>query len=52
MKNKKSKIEIFVELDENKIPEKIHWSASDAGIKIVKLKLRFYLCGIQIEKKV
>jgi len=41
MKNKKSKIEIFVELDENKIPEKIHWSASDAGIKNSETKATF-----------
>ncbi len=28
----KSKIEIDVELDENKVPEKLVWSASDGGI--------------------
>ena len=33
MKNKKSKIQIAVELDDNKIPEKIFWSATDAGIE-------------------
>jgi gliding motility-associated protein GldC len=27
-----SKIELTVELDENKIPENIHWSAQDGGI--------------------
>ena len=41
MKNKKSKIQIFVELDENKIPEKILWSASDAGIKNNETKAAF-----------
>ncbi len=41
MKNKKSKIEIYVELDENKIPEKILWSASDAGIKNNETKATF-----------
>ena len=41
MKNKKSKIEIYVELDENKIPEKILWSASDAGIKNNETKAAF-----------
>ena len=41
MKNKKSKIEILVELDENKIPETIHWSASDAGIKNSETKATF-----------
>jgi len=29
----KSKIEITVGLDENKIPEKLSWSAQDGGIK-------------------
>lgn len=28
-----SKIEFTVELDENKIPENIHWTAEDGGIK-------------------
>ena len=41
MKNKKSKIEIYIELDENKIPEKILWSASDAGIKNNETKATF-----------
>jgi len=41
MKNKKSKIEILVELDENKIPEKINWSASDGGIKNKESKAVF-----------
>ena len=27
-----SKIELNVELDENRVPEKIHWSAQDGGI--------------------
>ena len=41
MKNKKSKIEILVELDENKIPEKMYWSATDAGIKNKQTKAAF-----------
>ena len=41
MKNKKSKIEILVELDENKIPEKMYWSANDAGIKNSETKAAF-----------
>ena len=41
MKKQKSKIEISVELDENKIPEKILWSASDAGIKDHETKAAF-----------
>ena len=28
----KSKIELHVELDENRVPEKLHWSAQDGGI--------------------
>ena len=41
MKNKKSKIEIAVELDDNKIPEKIFWSATDAGIENSETKATF-----------
>ena len=41
MKNKKSKIEISVELDDNKIPEKIFWSATDAGIENSHTKATF-----------
>jgi gliding motility-associated protein GldC len=28
----KSKIELNVELDENRVPEKLHWTAQDGGI--------------------
>jgi|SRR5690606_6876082 gliding motility-associated protein GldC len=28
-----SKIELQVELDENRIPEKLHWTAQDGGVK-------------------
>lgn len=31
-KNKTSTIELHVELDENKIPEKLSWTAQDGGI--------------------
>lgn len=31
-KNKTSTIELHVELDENKIPEKLNWTAQDGGI--------------------
>lgn len=41
MKNKNSKIQISVDLDENKIPEKILWSASDSGIKNNETKAVF-----------
>jgi len=27
-----SKIELNVELDENRVPEKLHWTAQDGGI--------------------
>lgn len=33
MANKTSTIELTVELDENRIPEKLHWSAEDGGVK-------------------
>jgi gliding motility-associated protein GldC len=29
----KSTIELQVELDENRIPEKLHWTAQDGGVK-------------------
>ena len=32
-KNIKSTIELFVELDENRVPEKLSWTAQDGGIK-------------------
>ncbi|WP_274475178.1 gliding motility protein GldC [Mangrovimonas aestuarii] len=32
MSNHKSKIELQVELDENRIPEKLYWTAKDGGI--------------------
>ena len=31
-KNLTSKIELRVELDDNRIPEKLHWTAEDGGI--------------------
>ncbi len=31
-KHNTSKIELVVELDENKVPEKLNWSAQDGGI--------------------
>lgn len=31
-KNHTSKIELKVELDDNRIPEKLHWTAEDGGI--------------------
>jgi gliding motility-associated protein GldC len=41
MNDKKSKIEIFVDLDDNKIPEKILWSAEDGNIKNKESKALF-----------
>ena len=32
MANIKSKIELNVELDENRVPENIHWTAQDGGV--------------------
>ena len=29
----KSTIQLEVELDENRIPEKLHWTAQDGGVK-------------------
>jgi gliding motility-associated protein GldC len=33
-----SKIDFTIELDENRIPEKIHWSAPDGGVKRAESK--------------
>ena len=41
MNNSKSKIEISVTLDENKIPEKIFWTAEDGNIKNQESKAVF-----------
>ena len=38
---KKTQIIFDVELDKNKIPEKISWSASDGGIKAKESKAAF-----------
>ena len=38
MKNITSKIELVVELDENRIPEKLSWTAQDGGISNEKAK--------------
>lgn len=32
MANHTSKIELNIELDDNKVPEKLHWTAEDGGI--------------------
>ena len=34
MATKKSEIKFFVELDDNKVPEKLSWTAEDGGIEI------------------
>jgi gliding motility-associated protein GldC len=41
MNNNKSKIEISVDLDENKIPEKIFWTAEDGNIENQESKAIF-----------
>ena len=33
MTTKKSEIKFFIELDENKVPEKLSWTAQDGGIQ-------------------
>ena len=38
MPNKKSEIKFLVELDENKIPEKLSWTAKDGGIELDESK--------------
>lgn len=38
MNTKKSEIKFLVELDENKIPEKLKWSAQDGGIDLEETK--------------
>lgn len=38
MSNKKSEIKFFVELDENKVPEKLAWTAQDGGIEMQESK--------------
>ena len=48
---KKTQISFNVELDENQIPEKISWSATDGGFLIKILKQFFYQFGITNLKK-
>lgn len=38
MAKETSEINIKVQLDENKVPETMHWSASDAGVENAKSK--------------
>lgn len=38
MSNKKSEIKFLVELDENKIPEKLTWTAQDGGVEMEDTK--------------
>ena len=37
-KNHTSKIELSIELDENRVPEKLNWSAEDGGISDAEAK--------------
>lgn len=41
MNDKKSKIEISIDLDDNKIPEKLFWTAKDGNIKNKESKAIF-----------
>ena len=38
MSNKKSEIKFLVELDENKVPEKLTWTAQDGGVEMEESK--------------
>jgi gliding motility-associated protein GldC len=38
MSNKKSEIKFLVELDENKVPEKLTWTAQDGGVELEETK--------------
>lgn len=38
MATKKSEIKFFVELDDNKVPEKLSWTAEDGGIEAEESK--------------
>ncbi|RNL84494.1 gliding motility protein GldC [Sinomicrobium pectinilyticum] len=40
-KTHKSDIRISVELDENRVPEKLHWSAQDGGVDNEEAKAMF-----------
>ncbi|WP_425077693.1 gliding motility protein GldC [Psychroserpens sp. S379A] len=37
-KNHTSKIELSIELDENRVPEQLHWTAEDGGITNAEAK--------------
>ena len=37
--NHTSKIELKVELDENRVPEKLSWTAQDGGISMKRQRL-------------
>ena len=51
MKNKKSKIEILVELDENKIPESLRWTAEDGGVNSQEAKAFFLSVWDSVNKE-
>ena len=38
MSNKQSEIKFLVELDENKVPEKLTWTAQDGGVEMEETK--------------
>ena len=45
MISKKTDIVINVELDENKIPEKMSWSAKDGGVRPTNKSFFIFLMG-------
>ena len=48
----KSEIKFLVELDENRVPEKLFWTAKDGGVEAKKPKQLCCLFGIVKPKKV
>ncbi len=46
-----SEIKFNVQLDENRVPEKLHWSAQDGGVETEETKALCFLFGITKPKK-
>lgn len=50
-KNKRSTIKIGIELDENKVPEHIRWSAPDGGVDTADAKAMMVSMWDSVEKE-
>ena len=50
-KNKRSTIKIGIELDENKVPEHIRWSAPDGGVDAADAKAMMLSMWDSVEKE-